>query len=113
MAVAIGVDGLRHFCIGLRAVQKLRRKLHDRILFHTRELRRSGCDRLGPLGLPAHDKHWLSKRRRFLLKSAGVGHDHVAAGHQVMHLLHIHRVNQMDPLVPAQNRERALAHHRA
>ena len=28
-----------------------------------------------------------------------------------MHLLHIHRVDQMNPLVPAQNRECTFTHH--
>ena len=113
MTVAVGVDGFCHARVSLRIFQKLGRHRNNHVFFHARELCRSRGDRLGALGLAPHDQHRLSECGRLLLKSAGVGHDHIAAGHQVVHLLDVHGVDQVNPLVPAQNRECAFAHHGA
>ena len=110
MAVAVGVDGLRHFGVGGFAVQQLIRLSQNGLLLHADELRRARGDGFGPFGLAAHDKHRLTERRGLLLQAAGVGQDEEAAGHQVVHLLDVDRVDEVDARMAAQDRERTFAH---
>ena len=37
--------------------------------------------------LAAEHQHRLTKRRSLLLQAAGVGHDHITSGHQIVHLI--------------------------
>ena len=48
-----------------------------------------------------------------LLQSAGVGHDEIAACHQVVHLVHGQRMDEVDPVVAAEEFLRSLADIRA
>lgn len=94
-------------------MQQLIRLSQNGLLLHADELRRARGDGFGPFGLAAHDKHRLTERRGLLLQSAGVGQDEEAAGHQVVHLLDIDRVDEVDARMAAQDRERTFTHDRA
>lgn len=67
-------------------------------------------DRLGALGLFAHDKDGLAERRSLLLESAAVGHHHVAARHKIVHLVRAQRVDQMHARRTGEELLRVLAH---
>ena len=62
---------------------------------NARQADRSGSDGLGPLRLAAEHQNRLAERGRFLLQAAGVRHNEAAARHEIMHLLHVDRVDEV------------------
>ena len=113
VAVAIGVDGVCHRVVGLLAAKKLVAHAQHIVVLDTAELYRSGDNRLGALGLSSHHEHGLAERRRFLLESAAVGHHHVAARHEVVHLVRAQRVDEVHARRTGKELLRVLAHDRA
>ena len=95
------VDGLCHARIRVWIVQQFVCKPHNLVLFYAGKLRRSGSDGLRALRLAAHDKDGLTEGRCFLLQSAGIRHDHITAGNEIVHFLHIDRVDQVDAVMAA------------
>lgn len=70
----------------------------------------SGCNGLGPLRLAAEHQHRFAEGRRFLLQAAGVRHNEAAARHEIMHFLHVDRVDEVHMRYTAQLLLRAGAH---
>ena len=85
-----------HFGIGRLVLNEPLRHGNDIILHNAGQLHRAGFHSLRPLCLPPQHKNGLAQGRRLLLESAGVRHDHVAAGHEVMHLISRQRIDQVD-----------------
>ena len=112
VTVAVGIDRVGHRRVGGGIVQQLVCQRKDRVTLHARELHRAGGDRLGALRLAPQDKHRLAECRSLLLQAAGVGHDHIAARHQVVHLVRAQRRDQMYVPDAIQMPVGALLHHR-
>lgn len=76
------------------------------------EFQRSSLDSFWTLrGIP-HDKNRLTKRRGFLLNTAGICQNHVAAGHKVVKIQYVQRLDNMNALVIAKNFICRLANQR-
>ena len=85
----------------------------NRIFLHACQTNRTRLDGLRTLGLTAQNQNRLSKARCFLLQSAGIRHDHVAASHQIVHFIDSKRLNQMNAFVTGQIFCGGFAHIRA
>ena len=102
MAVAIGIDGVRHALIHFAAGEQLVGIADDIVAVNAGELDRAGRNGLGALGLAAQNEDGPAQRGRLLLNAAGVGHDHVACAHEPVH---IHRVERLDEVYVRQIRK--------
>ena len=102
VAVAVGIDGLRHAAVGVRLLEQLARVADDRVVFDAREPHRAGCDGLRALRLAAQHQDGFAEGGRLLLQAAGIRHHEMAARHQVVHLLDVDRVDEMDARHAAQ-----------
>ena len=95
MAVPIGVHGMRHAMVGSRIVEQRAGLAEHVVMRNARQADRSGSDGLGALRLAAEHQHRLAERGRFFLQTAGVRHNEAAARHEIVHLLHIDRVDEV------------------
>ena len=100
-----------HGVVGALVPDQPLRHGDDVILYHAAELHGPGLYRLRPLRLPAHHQHRLAQGGGLLLKAAGVGHHQMAAGHQVVHLVHRQRGDEVDAGMPVQILVGGLLHH--
>lgn len=83
VSVAVGIDGLAHFLVNRRVVEKEAGCVDDAVEVSSDELDRAGGDGFGAFGGVAHDEHGLAQAGGFLLDAAAVGEDDVAFLHQV------------------------------
>ena len=84
----------------------------DDLLLHARQLDGARLYRLRTLGLFPQDKHRLAQGGSLLLKAAGVGHHQMAAGHEVVHLVHRQRSDEVDAGMVVQILVGGLLDHR-
>ena len=113
VTVAVGIHGLCHLCIRCFGVEKFSGQTDNFRLFHTHQFGGTGGNGFRSLRFPPHHQDRLTQGRRFLLQSAGIGHYHIAPGHQIVHFFHIDRVNEMDPIHIAQDTKHTFPHRRA
>ena len=111
--VAIGVDGLGHPVIGGRIVQQLGSQTVDLLRVRAGELDGAGSDGLRPLRLAPEHEHGFSECGCFLLNAAGIGHDHVTARHEPVHVHGVKRRDEPDVRHAAEQLLRRAAHDRA
>ena len=83
VSVAVGIDGLAHFLVNRRVVEKEAGCVDDAVEVSSDELDRAGADGFGAFGGVAHDEHGLAQAGGFFLDAAAVGEDDVAFLHQV------------------------------
>ena len=102
---------MSHGVVGLLVGEQLGGHLEDGLLLGARDLHGTRLHGLGPLSLPAQDKHRPSQSGSLLLQAAGVGHHQIGPGHQVVHLLHVQGIDEMDAVVAGQVLGRRLPHH--
>ena len=101
MTVSIGVHRMGHAVVGAVVPDQPLCHGDDIVLHHAGQLHRPSSYGLRSLCLPAQHQHGLAQRRRFLLQPARVRHDHVAPGHQVVHLIGRQRVDRWTRARPA------------
>lgn len=96
--------------VGSRIVEQRAGLAEHIVVRNARQPDRSGSDGLGPLRLAAEHQNRLAERGRFLLQTAGVRHNEAAARHEIMHFLHVDRVDEVHMRYTAQLLLRAGAH---
>ena len=103
---------MRHLCVSSLVLEQLACELYDIGLLNARKLDCAGFDCFRTLGLAAQYQNRLAETGCLLLKSAGVGHDHEAARHQIVHLVNGQRMNQMNAVIAAEELLCGLTHIR-
>lgn len=112
MPITIGVRCMAHgLVLGLIAEQSTELAVDD-VLLGADELQRAGGHALGALGGVAHDEDRLSQARRLLLDATRVGEDEVAAGHEVVEVKHLERVDDVQAVEAVELLVRRLSDER-
>ena len=101
-----------HGPVGALVLQQLRSQAEYRLLLRARKPHRPGGHRLGPLGLPPKDQHRLAQGGRLLLEPAGIRKHEVAPGHEIVHLLHVQRLDEVDARMAGEVLPRRFPHYR-
>lgn len=97
--------------LGLIAEQTAELAVDD-VLLGAHEFQGAGFYALGTLGGVSHDEDRLSQARRLLLDATRVGEDEVAAGHEVVEVKNLERVDDVEPVEAVELLVRRLSDER-
>lgn len=97
--------------LGLIAEQTAELAVDD-VLLGAHEFQSAGFYALGTLGGVSHDEDRLSQARRLLLDATRVGEDEVAAGHEVVEVKNLERVDDVEPVEAVELLVRRLSDER-
>lgn len=103
---------MRHRRVLRRVVQQAGKLAIDGLLLGTHQTQGARLHALGALGGIPHDEHGLAEGRSLLLDATRVGEDDVRAGHKVMEVHDLQRVDDAQVVEAVQFLVRCLAHLR-